>query len=1218
MIDTHPCATPMPAQPVATVTSTATLPPPPAPLPHDVAPEFTDPVSNLDFLPVDDAFALEMRSETIEQLVGGDALRRGESERIEAGRSQTNADLVAGRDRVRVHGSLHEHTGHGFAEQGAHLHTTVDGTLDVHAGNEDTVLLAGHMRDLWDGGTAIVAAMTDDTAAGGGIRVTTPLDLWVHGLMGVEERIGTCTADAVLLELGATHYEREYGPGVHAAGLAVYTGALYQSSRSTFRPLMRVSSGVRNLIAGGDGGGAGGGSDGGAGDAPGASPPPVPAQTGAAAESASGTLAAGRGAAEVPATALDAADALTDARRVPLEELVDSVDARAAEEMGEAGIAMRAEDLPELTRCAGTAEQLGALRIDKTTSGSEAPGGSRASEFAGAVSMHPASSGGGPLEIDLPSAVHGENARIVRPHPDVPWGQGQEMQPGLPGGADRPPPSAAPESDFHAAYRRVRELRSHYYQISRADIHSDYHRVASRFLMAILRKFTKFGGNTKELGQCSSATTKADQAYDALHEMARRAERDGDFGRAGEIREALGAFDKRAVEALQALTTKHGIPETPFIQAVQQPPAAAEPTMAVTDIPPPAHTPGQTDWIATYRQLRGLSRQYSNAGHALVHADVRWAMNRTSKYVARRLTKFGGDAKRPIPYTSDAIKTEQAYRAIQGMLRQAEESHDAARADQIREALEEIRRYTTGQIDTLTRKYGALDTLSTQATRTTQATQAMLRPPATAGLPVTVASMTMPPPGQLNIPVPAYPIVAPLNPVFTESARRLVHATVVPGPPLVSGLPGPSPSEATVAEAGDLGRWRLHRPATVSGATAAHPASTGNIVTPALGGTSSFWLQPVHPVRAPVAVPFDSGPHHAGETVQPPPVTTTASSTAPVLDRGAAFPTPSRVDDDVAVQRALLAGRLPPGFNAWRLIDEARTFAELGLAEELEAGRLPILTIDVLIDGYRANDEGGGNAPYIERLLSLKEDIQRALHDAYPGRVDPRWLDQAPALELMRRRGELAAPSAASATVPAEFWLTEIDPFLGTGEGVSHPAPLSPPSAAGRTGAGAGAPPPAAADPWRIRPQGMGGEPHPFAFDPWPAPPSPSRQVVHAGTIRPPAPSTGSPPAWQGAGTPGFARAASGAVELPLSRREEIALRFGTEDALLHAELTVQHAGADALGWSATRRRDVLDDINGLNAIVQSDSAAAAAGSDVDWRAIEELMRILDDPPPSP
>ena len=1052
--------------------------------------------------------------------------------------------------------------------------------------------------------------------------MTAPLDLWVHGLMGVEERIGTCTADAVLMESSATHYEREYGPGVHAAGLAVYTGSLYQSSRTSFRPLMRVSSGVRNLIAGGDGGGAGGGSDGGAGGAPGASPPPVPAQTGAAAESAFGTLAAGRGAAETPATALDTADALTDARRVPLEELVDSVDARAAEEMGEAGIAMRAEDLPELTRCADTAEQLGALRetlrIDKTVSGSEAPGGSRASEFAGAVSMHPASGGGGPLEIDPCSAVHGENARIVRPHPDVPWGQGQEMQPGLPGGADRPPPPAAPESDFHAAYRRLRELRSHYYQISRADIHSDYHRVIDRVSRTILRRFTKFGGNTKELAHRPSATTLVDRAYDALHEMASQAERDRDFGRAGEIREALGAIDKRAVEGLQEVTTKHGIPESPFIQAVQKPPAAAEPTMAVTASPLPAHTPIQSDWSAAYRQLRDLAWQFSNAGQDLARTDARMAVNRVAGHVVRRLTKFAGDAKRRIPYTNDATRTERVYGAIKVMLRRAEESHDAARAYLIRQALEEIRRYTTWQIDKLTRKYGALDTLSTQTTRTTQATQAMLRPPATAGPPVTVASTTVPPPSQFDIPGPAYPIVAPLNPVFTESAGGLVHATDVPGPCAVSGLPGPSLAEAAVAETGDLDRWRLDRPATASGTTAAQPAATGNIVTPSLRETSSFWLQPADPVQAPVAVSLDSGLHHAGETVQPPPVTTTASSTAPALDRGAAFPTPSRVDDDADVQRALLAGQLPPRFNASRLIDEARGFAEPGLVEELAARRHSILTIDVLIDGYRANDEGGGNAPYIEQLLSLKENIERALHDAYPGRIDPQWLDQAPALELTRRRGEPAAPSAASATVPAELWLTEIDRLLGSGEGVSHPAPLPPPSAAGRIGASAVAPPPAA-DPWRIRPPGMGGEPHPFAFAPWPAPPSPSRQVVHAGTIRTRAPSTGSPPGWQGAGTPGFSRAASGAVELPFWRREEIAHKFRDEDAFLEAELALQTGGAGTLGWSATQWRPVRDDLYRLHhATVQSNSAAAAAMVDVDWSAIEALVRILDVPPPSP
>ena len=597
MVDATPSATPMPAQPVATVTSIEALTPLPAPLPHAVAPSFTDPVSNLDFLPVDDAFALEMRSETIEQLVGGDAMRRGESERIEAGRSQTNADLVAGRDRVRVHATLHEHTGHGLAEQATHLHTTVDGVLDVHAASEDTVLLAGHMSDLWDGGAAIVAAMTDDTAAGGGIRVTAPLDLWVHGLMGVEERIGTCTADAVLMELGATHCEREYGPGVHAAGLAVYTGSLYQSSRSTFRPLMRVSSGVRNLIAGGGGGdGAGAGS---ARSAPGASPPPVPAQTGAAAKSVTVTLAAGRRTAEVPATALDTADALTDARRAPLEAFVDSVDARVREEMVETGTVMRAEDLPELTRSADTAEQLGALQetlcIDKTASGSEAAGGFRASEFDGAVSMHPATGAGGPLEIEPHSALHGENAPIARPHPGVAWGQGPEMKLVLLGGADRPPQPAAPESDFHAVYRRLRELRSQHPNRSGAAIARDIKCAVMRISQRVLRLFKRFGGEPDKLPIRLSEFTRADRAYVALQETARQAEIKDDLLLAGAIRDALDAIDKHAVEALQALSRKYGIAEAPSTQVARRLLVMDEATVTAAAIPPPTRTPMQFD-----------------------------------------------------------------------------------------------------------------------------------------------------------------------------------------------------------------------------------------------------------------------------------------------------------------------------------------------------------------------------------------------------------------------------------------------------------------------------------------------------------------------------------------------------------------------------------------------------------------------------------------------
>ena len=257
--------------------------------------------------------------------------------------------------------------------------------------------------------------------------------------MGVEERIGTCTADAVLLEGSATHYEREYGPGAHAAGLAVYTGSLYQSNRSTFRPLMRVSSGVRNLIAG------------------------------AAVEAGAVTVTQGalrahrrrryrqrpvRRRSPSPGHSPRGAEQPRPRRRLSIPPMRSPTlgayrsmsswipSSTGGREMGEAGAVMRAEDLPELTRCADTAERLGALqvslRMDATESASETTGGFRASELEGAVSMHPAIGGGGALEIEPPSAVHGENAPIARPHPGVAGGEGPEMQLGLLGGADRP------------------------------------------------------------------------------------------------------------------------------------------------------------------------------------------------------------------------------------------------------------------------------------------------------------------------------------------------------------------------------------------------------------------------------------------------------------------------------------------------------------------------------------------------------------------------------------------------------------------------------------------------------------------------------------------------------------------------------------------------------------------------------------------------------------
>ena len=658
---------------------------------------------------------------------------------------------------------------------------------------------------------------------------------------------------------------------------------------------MRVSSGVRNLIAGGNGGGGGG--DGGAESVPAASPPPAPAETGAATESVTGTLAAGRRAVEAPATTLDAADGLTGARRVPLEELVDSVDARGAEDMGEAGAVVRAENLPELTRSADTAEQLGALqetlRIDGASSGSETAGGFRASELEGAVSMHPAGGGRGPLEIESPSAVHGEKASMVRPLPRVPWGQGPETELGLLGGADRPPRSTMQESDVPAVYRRLRNLKHHYNVLSRADIAREFDRAIRRTSRRVVRQFVMFGGNTEELTKRQLGITRADQAYDALQETARQAERDGDFVRAGTIREALDALDTQAVEELQALTARHGMARAPSTQAM----------------PPPAHTPTQFDWITAFRQLRDLTHQFLEARWDRVHADFQTATRRVAQSAMYRFGKLGGQPERLLATSRGTAKAEQAYRAIQEMARQAAESGDVMRADKIRDDLKLINRTVTREMQKLTTKHGVLDALSTQATQaiqtkrsaqsmgtiqtiqTTQITQTLqtllailgvqlppvrVGPTTSAALPVTVAPATVAVAGRLDIPGPAHPTALAANPAFSEPAGGLAHTTDVPGPPPASGLPGPSPSEA-----GGVGRSRLDPLATVPGTTPAHPAATETTVTPALGGTSSFWLQPVDPAPAPGSVPFDTGVQHTGETVRPPPVTTTVSSTAP-------------------------------------------------------------------------------------------------------------------------------------------------------------------------------------------------------------------------------------------------------------------------------------------------------------------------------------------------
>ena len=1159
MDDATPSATRIPAQPVATVTSIeAPFPPPDPLLAVFVPPAVTDPVSNLGFLPVDDAFALEMRAQSIEQLVGGDALRRGESERIEAGRSQANADRVAGRDRARVQGSLHEHTGHALAEQAAHLHTTVEGALVVHAAGEDTVLLAGHMSELWDGGAAIVAAMTDDTVAGGGIRVTTPLDLWVHAVMGVEERIGTCTADAVLMELGATHYEREYGPGAHAAGLAAYTGSLHQSSRSTFRPLMRVSSGVRNLIAGG--GGDGGGGDAGAGDAPAASPAPAPATGGAGTRAASETLGAATGAggtAQAGGMAGVRSQDLTGIHRV------DDVATLARG----ANVARASGDLTGLRRGTDTAGQLAALHdaMRGTEAGAqgEVRSTSRVSKPDDTASVHEACAPDIVAHIRSGATVPGMDAPVLHSTvspPQPPPG----VKLGLLGGADRPPRPAPPARDFLAVYRRLLDRRRYYSRLSRTDVVHDFQRAMNRVSESIRHLIGRFGGHLNELAARPPSITQAEHGYFVLQEMAREAEWGNDSTRAAEIRDSLGAIHGLAVEQLRLLSTRHRLAEAPSTQAMQRPPTTVRPTVAAAVIPPVTVMPPVTGGAA---QVPIGSPDQSLIGH-LAHVPSVPGLPPTSSLPGPPLAQAAGAEAGVLGrWRLDRPTTFSGTTAAHPAITETIVTHSLAEASAfwLQPANPML---TPGSVPFDSGLHRAGETVQPPPVTTTARSTA---PGARSHAP----SWT-----DENLAIERALLADRLPPGF--DASRLVDVARRLGEPVL---------------AEELAEGRLPVRA-IDLLIDVHRANSQSDPNTLIIGKLSFlkesieralrdeylwrvdqeWLDCVRDMElAPGSVAFDSGLHHAGDTVQPPPVTTTASGTAPA--HGAPSHVPSPLDDGFAIERAVLAGKLPPGFDASRLVDLARGLGEHVHAEELAEGGLPVRAIGLMIYGFRTTDVWDRNTPIIGNLSSLKESIERALRDEYLWRVDQVWLDYVRDMELPPRRSRRAAPSAASATgLPVldlaqidyiltmdegfpELDATEIDRLLGTGAGVSYPAPPPPPSAPGHAGAGAGAPP-TAAGPWRSRPPGMGGAPLPVAFDPWSALPGPGSRARHTEAMRTAVMSAGAPPGWQGAETHGFARAASGDFELPFSQREGIAHRFGTEDALIEAERTLQTGGA--------------------------------------------------------
>ena len=267
-------------------------------------------------------------------------------------------------------------------------------------------------------------------------------------------------------------------------------------------------------------------------------------------------------------------------------------------------------------------------------------------------------------------------------------------------------------------------------------------------------------------------------------------------------------------------------------------------------------------------------------------------------------------------------------------------------------------------------------------------------------------------------------------------------------------------------EALDLQASLLGMPSPLTAPATRAPVSApgpGSALVPTASGTSaqSGALQPsvsspatAQPVATPVFFNPGSRPAHPAGAQAPAPGTQRLESItrSPGSSPGPPSPTLACLEDDFAVERALIANELPAGFDATRLIADARTFEEFGFHQQLMAGQLPT-AIDAVLEWYAATDEAGSNTLYIEYLRTLKANLEHALRVAYPGRTDPEWLDQA--RTLLGLWPQIAQATASSPPGVPDVGVTEADMLLGSTGETLPPATLPPPSAPGRTEAGA-------------------------------------------------------------------------------------------------------------------------------------------------------------------
>ena len=491
-------------------------------------------------------------------------------------------------------------------------------------------------------------------------------------------------------------------------------------------------------------------------------------------------------------------------------------------------------------------------------------------------------------------------------------------------------------------------------------------------------------------------------------------------------------------------------------------------------------------------------------------------------------------------------------------------------------------------------------------------------------------------------------------------------------------VPSPSSSATAGTDAGDLGRGMLDQPVVGpageahSGTATPAPDDARAMATPEPGAESTFRLRPVDPVPAPGTVRFDAGlqpagqqPQHSGEAAMG--GTAVHSRFVPdpydMLDPSDFTYTPSWSPGAFEVERVLIAGRLPRRFDGSRFMNQWSRMASDINIEALRESRLPApRAIDSMIERLRAAEGGRGHIQHIQQLEAMKESVDRALTNVYGHRADADWLAKveeflksgsaAQAVGVAQvsvpSRGEdivegvrtsLQQPRVESAAArgPTEWGARELSP------GAWSPAqdPWSPPwsrdgSDAAELSPGAMSPAQRPLSPWS-QDGSSAGELSPRALSPMEYLLSPRSQVrfgedyvVRFDATQPVSGlgaggrgvAAGPTAGWQAAETPGFGRLASVSDEPQLSHREGIVRRLMAGEAVSaapRAELIRRYEQAISVGAIAspaprTRTAPALfEDLRRLF-VAARESPASAAQEDIDWAAIELMLRLLDAP----